>query len=72
MRGHVLAFFADSIDGDSVFVWDLTAGTQFIAPLVTAQRPWTGKVSQEQRANAADDLELEIGDKVVVVKNLEA
>lgn len=72
-EGHTLAFFADSaIKGTGVLVWDLTAGTQFTAPLITAQRPWTGKMSTEQRLNAAEDLELEIGDKVTIMQNLEA
>lgn len=71
-EGHVLAYFADSIDGDMVLVWDLTAGTQFEAPTMTAQREkgWTERPTLDQVREGQADLGLEIGDKVIVVRNL--
>lgn len=66
--GHVLAYFIESIDEGSgmVLVWDLTAGQQFEAPVSVAES-WTKPLSGDARTDAAADLALEIGDRVIVV-----
>lgn len=73
-NGHVLAYFADSVDVDTgmVLVWDVTAGAAESVPARTAQAEmgWTGRPSLSQVADAKADLEMEIGDRVVVVRSL--
>jgi hypothetical protein len=71
-EGHVLAYFANCVDRESgmVEVWDLTAETQFSAPLTTTSGPWTKRPTTDQRADAADELKGLIGARVEVLGNL--
>lgn len=71
-EGHVIAFFADCVDPatEMVLVWDLTADKQFEAPMITVRGPWTRAPTTEEKANAADALELALSEKVSVIRNL--
>jgi hypothetical protein len=70
-RGHTLAYFIDSVDaGGMCAVWDLTADVQFTAPKLTSKEYWTSRPSTDVNRQAAADLEMSIGDRVTVLRNL--
>lgn len=72
VEGHTIAYFADCVDAETgmVLVWDLTTDQQYEAPRVTVRAPWTRTANTEERANAADDLALRLGEKISVLRNL--
>lgn len=74
---HVLAYFVDCADAasDMVHVWDLTTGEQFEAPRTTASTlrgRWTKPANVRQRQAAADDLEMQLGERVALCRQLNA
>lgn len=85
-EGHTLAFMADAVEvqelgmrnGDAratpaigmVLVWNLTADTQFDAPLLTAREPWSSAPTHDQVADAIDALKVQTGERIKVVKQL--
>lgn len=71
-EGHTLAYFADCVDGVTgmVLVWDLTSDARFEAPTLTVRVPWTRTPSTREKQDAADDLELRMGERVAVLRNL--
>ena len=72
--GHTLVFFADALDkGTGMLpVWDLSSGRTFDAPslVLNKGKGWTIPPSVDQRLDAKEDVEREIGERVNVVKGL--